>query len=93
MPPERFARIRLDVIETHKKVKKFVDQHVAHNDRSSATAPSWHDLDSSIETLDRNLRALGLAAFGREIPARAAPQEDWKAPFRAGLFTNNEAVS
>lgn len=92
VPPERFARLRADLSTDLEEVKRFVDQHVAHADRKQAIAISWHDLDSTIDGLESHLRAIGLVAFGRDLPADAVAQEDWREPFRRGLFLSPEKV-
>lgn len=66
-------------------IKRYVDQHIAHYDRSRRLdqIPTFNDLDEAIDVLGRLLkRYLLLLRQADRDPIEPVPQYDWVAPFR-----------
>ncbi len=77
-------RHQRELLATAERLKRFVDKHVAHNDRRPMRRlPTYAELDDSIDLLGRLAQDYSLlleqSALVEVVPVI---QYDWKAPFR-----------
>jgi hypothetical protein len=68
-----------------KPIKRYVDKHIAHYDRSRkpSDVPSFDDLDQAINALGEIFKHYLILLTGADRdPIEPIPQYDWVAPFR-----------
>ena len=87
-------RHQRELVTSAQRLKRFVDKHVAHNDRRPMRRlPTYTELDDCIDLLGRLVKDYTLLLEQRTLTdVEPVIQYDWKAPFRVPWIPSTTTV-